>query len=96
MSLTVSDPLQLVDQRRLLPLREVYLGPVESSDLAALFTASKLPGPLQNTARSVPSGPVAGASTNTLSERNMGPSSFSTALPHTILKSVRGCSGSYL
>lgn len=31
-SLTVSDPLQLFDQRRLLPLREVYLGPVESSD----------------------------------------------------------------
>lgn len=29
--------------------------------------ASKLPGPLHNTARSVPSGPVAGASTNTVS-----------------------------
>lgn len=65
MSLTVSDPLQLFDHYRLLPLREVYLGPVEFSDPAGLFTACELPEPLHNTARSVPSGPVAGASTNT-------------------------------
>lgn len=70
-SLTLSDPLQLFDQRQLLPLREVCL-------LSPL--TSKLPGPLHNTARSVPSGPVDGASTNTLSGGNMVLSFFAAPL----------------
>lgn len=70
-TLTLSDPLQLSDQRQLLPVKEVCL-------LSPL--TSKLPGPLHNTARSVPSGPVDGASINMLSGGNMVPSFFAAPL----------------